>query len=311
MPKITIAIPTYNRPKLLSRCLDKLLLTLGTNTRDFEILVGDDSALTENQMLLSDFQIKWGGACHYLKHSQPLGQQGNFNDLIAHANGQFIQFVHDDDFLLPGAGINLLKAVNNHGDRPEPLLFATVLVNLDEKVIRRERNRSGYLTPQKAVQALISKSSFVRFPAMVVPRSSYLAIGGFDPKDPIPDWPVWLRLAERYGLSVQPFMTNAYTIHEAAGTSKTFTVDYMLYLIGLLSSYQETADWNSFEMQKALGEFINRYVIAGCIRSIKNRDYPSLRLRYELFKNKNIMALPCPGRWILQKYFLGVASRLI
>ncbi len=311
MPIISVAIPTYKRPELLERCLAKLLIALDGDNSNFEVLVGDDSALPSNEALTGAFQNQWQGRCRYIPHATPYGQQGNFNDLIDSADGRFIQFVHDDDFLLPGAGRSILAVARQQMERPEPVLFATQLVNLDGSLRRKEgTRRKGYLSPEHAVRILLSKSSYIRFPAMLVPKESYLAVGSFQKSDVIPDWPVWLRLAAKYGISQQPSFTNAYTIHEAAGTSATFAIGFMLYLIDLLSSFQKSAQWTDREMDVALGRFLHRYILAGCIRSLEKRDFSAFKARYELFQHPMIAKLPCPPEWMPLKILAAGIARL-
>jgi glycosyltransferase involved in cell wall biosynthesis len=299
----TIAIPTYKRPALLQRCLDKLAGALGSAAQHFEVIVGDDSAMDVNERLVADFARRCAIECRYVAHAAPLGQQGNFNDLICRARGRYIQFVHDDDYLLAGAGASLVEALSRQGDRPEPVLFGSQIVNLDGSVRRTEGvGRSGYLPPKEAVRTLLANSSYVRFPAMVVPAESYKSVGLFNPEDLVPDWPVWLRLVARYGLAQQDSVTNAYTIHDGAASTSTFQPQFMKYLNQLLREYQSVAAWSDESMNRAAGEFLYRYILAGCLRAAKQRQWENLAIRAQVLTDLDVADLPCPARWLPLKW---------
>jgi hypothetical protein len=96
-PKVSVCIPVYNNAATLSRCLNSVLAQDGV---DFEVLVVDDDSSDGSAAIAMD-ALKPG---HRLVRNTPrLGLAGNHNRCLDLARGKYIQFVHADDWLLPGA----------------------------------------------------------------------------------------------------------------------------------------------------------------------------------------------------------------
>lgn len=110
--KVSVCIPTYNRPDLLDEAIQSCL----TQTRlPDQIIIGDDSKNDESMLLVKDIQEKNPGIdIRYLKHSPSLGQLANVNKLIDAATGDKFVLLHDDDLLLPPAIEIMLNCFEKH-----------------------------------------------------------------------------------------------------------------------------------------------------------------------------------------------------
>jgi glycosyltransferase involved in cell wall biosynthesis len=96
--KISIIIPTYNRPDLLIKCIKSCL---SQTLRPFEIIIGDDSINSDSTGLVE--QLIKENKCieiSYYKHWPAKGQIGNVNFLIHKVKGDYVTLIHDDDYLL-------------------------------------------------------------------------------------------------------------------------------------------------------------------------------------------------------------------
>ena len=86
--KLSVLIPTHNRPKLFIRCLNSVLNTL--DGLDFEVIVNNDSNdITE----MEDLRVKY----FYNKFNN-LTEIYKF--LSDNANGKFVYFLEDDDVMM-------------------------------------------------------------------------------------------------------------------------------------------------------------------------------------------------------------------
>jgi glycosyltransferase involved in cell wall biosynthesis len=81
--KISICVPTCNRPDLL---MESLASCLAQTHTDIEILVGDDSSDTRTQNLI-DTTYRYETRISYVKNEPPLGQADNIASLFARATG--------------------------------------------------------------------------------------------------------------------------------------------------------------------------------------------------------------------------------
>jgi glycosyltransferase involved in cell wall biosynthesis len=91
--KVSVIVPTDNRPALLSGALASIR-ALQAEDLTFEILVCDNSGLTENQSVAE----QWGAK--YIRVSQR-GASAARNAGLRAASGEFIAFLDDDDVWLP------------------------------------------------------------------------------------------------------------------------------------------------------------------------------------------------------------------
>jgi glycosyltransferase involved in cell wall biosynthesis len=305
---VSILVPTYQRPDMLARCLDKLKIALNRQSHCFELIVGDNSDLPENRQITESFSNSWAGSVQYLGDSSGRNMQENWNSLALNAEGNYLQYVHDDDYLLPNAGEHLLQVAKQHQYKPTPVKFAVSLVRLDESKIRIEGSSSiRNLSPSDAMRHMLSESSYVRFPSMFLPRTQLIDSGLFDAKARIQDWPTWLEIAKRHGIEERPELTAAYTIHLGAGTNRQFQPDYLSELITLLNQY--AAHFPSEEIPGLISKFAYKWIFAGSYRAWKNRDMESLRLRLEMMNHPLMTPYKCPLRWRGILTFLTIAAK--
>jgi glycosyltransferase involved in cell wall biosynthesis len=98
--KISICIPTFERPRFLAEALNSCI---EQDWRNYEILVGDDSRGKINEDVIAAFRRKSPGEIRHLHNAPSLGQAGNVNNLFQNARCSRLLLLHDDDLLTEGA----------------------------------------------------------------------------------------------------------------------------------------------------------------------------------------------------------------
>lgn len=107
-PSVSVLIPAF-RPGWLDVAVASALAQTHT---DLEILVSDDSAGTAVESVMA----KWvDPRVRYFRNPQRGEPGANRNHLIAQAEGQYLKFLFDDDFLLPRSVELLVQAVRESG----------------------------------------------------------------------------------------------------------------------------------------------------------------------------------------------------
>ncbi|MFM0204777.1 glycosyltransferase [Paraburkholderia fungorum] len=94
-PKVSICLPTCNRPELIVECIDSCLAQTYSN---LEIVIGDDSRDQRTQQLIAERYPNEPRIC-YAMNRPSLGQACNVASLFERASGDKILLIHDDDFL--------------------------------------------------------------------------------------------------------------------------------------------------------------------------------------------------------------------
>ncbi|HDV8364878.1 TPA: glycosyltransferase [Bacillus cereus] len=93
LPLVSVLIPTYNRPSYFEKALCSVLEQTYPN---IEIIVGDDSTNDETEKLLQKYLCDHSNII-YIKNRSTLGQFENALMLFNEANGEYINFLMDDD----------------------------------------------------------------------------------------------------------------------------------------------------------------------------------------------------------------------
>jgi glycosyltransferase involved in cell wall biosynthesis len=96
-PTVSVCIPMFNNAATITRCLDSVLSQEGV---DYEILVVDDDS-TDDGVDVVARALRQGD--RLIRNETRLGLVGNHNECLEKARGRYVQFVHADDWLLPGA----------------------------------------------------------------------------------------------------------------------------------------------------------------------------------------------------------------
>lgn len=107
-PTISVCVPMYNNSATIERCLRSILDQDGI---EFEIVVVDDDSSDDCAAIAATLLRP---ADRLVRNAPRLGLNGNHNKCIEAARGALIQFVHGDDWLLPGALRTLAPCFEDH-----------------------------------------------------------------------------------------------------------------------------------------------------------------------------------------------------
>lgn len=110
-PILTIAIPTYNRSQYLVRLLDSLKPQM-EEARDLfsiELLLSDNASTDHTPDVVEAFCRDAQFPCRKFRNQTNLGADGNILRCFTEAAGKYVWIIGDDDILLPGALLELLK----------------------------------------------------------------------------------------------------------------------------------------------------------------------------------------------------------
>jgi cellulose synthase/poly-beta-1,6-N-acetylglucosamine synthase-like glycosyltransferase len=106
-PPVSVCIPMYNNSATIERCLRSILDQGGV---EFEIVVVDDDSSDESAAVAATM-LRPGD--RLIRNASRVGLSQNHNKCLEHARGRCIQFVHGDDWLLPGALQSLARCFDD------------------------------------------------------------------------------------------------------------------------------------------------------------------------------------------------------
>lgn len=92
MPKVSIIIPTYNREKELSTCIDSLL---NQTYKDIEIIVINDGSKDNTDTLINSYKDK--RIKYYKRTNHGIGSSRNYG--LEKSTGDYVSFIDSDDYI--------------------------------------------------------------------------------------------------------------------------------------------------------------------------------------------------------------------
>ena len=120
-PSFSVVVPTFNRSEILPRALQSVLSQSYT---DFELLVVDDGSSDETETVAQSFTDP---RLRYVRQeNQGLSAARNFG--VAHAKGEWVTFLDDDDQALP----HWLELFAREGAAPDAGIVCCAFIAVDE-----------------------------------------------------------------------------------------------------------------------------------------------------------------------------------
>lgn len=218
MSRVTVVIPTYNRPAWLSEAMQSVLAQTYTDVR---LIVGDNASDDETGEVVNSFDDP---RIQYSRAEHNAGYIANFNRLIELANSEYVLILADDDLIYP----EYLEAALGLMDRfPTAGLVhsASDVIDADSKVTmcwKPLRSRAPLMLEgrDKALERLMISHWPLSFSSVMYRRSALLGAGGFLPEEePFGDLHLWMRIALNWDFGYIPRPLGALRGHPGTLTS--------------------------------------------------------------------------------------------
>jgi len=186
MAKVSVIIPTFNRPDLLPRSVESALCA----GSDVEVVVVDDASVDETARVCAKLK-----GIKYVRLDSNRGVAGARNAGLRFSSSEFVNFLDDDDLRLPhslDAQIDLLAAQPDAG-----MIYGRALYGNEQC----EPKGGSYpdQCPQGNVFWQLMQWNFVPCPTVVFRRACLYRVGLLDESAAgVDDWDLWVRIAELY-----------------------------------------------------------------------------------------------------------------
>lgn len=168
-PKVSVVIPTHNRPDLLPRAVRSVLQQ---TFQDLEIIVVDDSSDTSASEILESFSDQ---RIRVLRNENPKGAAAARNYGIKEASGVFVAFLDDDDEWLPEKLEKQIRLLDHNPETVAAFCGVRAISENGTFLYEHGAGRSGVVRP---LEETLSRP-FIWTSALVV-RSSALRKETFD-----------------------------------------------------------------------------------------------------------------------------------
>jgi glycosyltransferase involved in cell wall biosynthesis len=306
---LSICVPTRDRPELLMRNLRAVLGQIAPGDK-VEVLVSDNSEGAATAEAVSELN-RQGALIAYEQNVPPVSMYVNHNLLIERARGEYLLFVHDDDFLLEDGLQATLNSLSEHS--PDDVrVFGVRIVDLDGKPMKTERHRvRRRMEPRRALKALLSSSSYVRVPGLVVSAKGYAASGGFEAQAGAAiDFAMNARLFGAFGATTETAVISAYTVHPSATTTGMFNEDTLSRLNDVFKTVEGSGVLTPSEIEQCRSRHMHQFVLGGTYRSIRSGDNDSARRIMGLFESPEFETVSFSWKWLAVRLGFSVYLKL-
>lgn len=186
--RVSIIIPTYNRPDFL----DRLLSSIRQQTfQDFEIIIINDNSdnLGEYDKIISKYKNLYKDLIYVINDTNR-GAPYSRNIGIDKSKYELIALVDDDDEWLPNK-LEKQVEVFKHGSKNLGLVYTWTYVSSNDKLYEGIYNS----TLAGDVIKNILKECFIPSPSVMVKKEVIVNAGKFDEDMPsCQDWDMWTRI---------------------------------------------------------------------------------------------------------------------
>jgi glycosyltransferase involved in cell wall biosynthesis len=234
--KVSVCMPVYNGADYIS---DSIQSILDQTHKNFNLIVCDNCSTDNTEELVRSFQDP---RITYVQNNRNLGLVGNHNRCLELADGEYVHFLHHDDFMLPD---NLALKANILDEHPKVGLVHSDVSFIDESgehlnltkfEAKRDYIEDGIKAFEKYIlQMSVGASFFIG--AVLARRECYLKLGGFNPLLPnVNDSEMWLRILLFYDVACIGKPLVKYRLHNMM-TSTSINDHHGLNLPGLKEHY--------------------------------------------------------------------------
>lgn len=203
---VSIIIRTCGRPQVLAEALESVRAQTYPH---IEVVVVEDGGNLSEALLATDFQDL---CVRYQCTGERRGRCRAGNLGLEAARGKYVNFLDDDDLLLP-SHVETLAA------RMEETGHMAAYSIAEEHQVRKCRQGPGKGTVKRKLiryrqpysRLLLCYMNYIPIQSIMFRRSLYEELGGFDEGlDVLEDWDLWVRYSARYDFLYVPAVTSIY-----------------------------------------------------------------------------------------------------
>jgi glycosyltransferase involved in cell wall biosynthesis len=231
-PLISVLIPSYNHKAYIEQCIDSVF---AQNFKELEVIVIDDASTDGSQNKLE--QLAKIHPLHLMLNEKNRGQAVTLNEALQIARGEYFCVLASDDLFLPG---KLQKQIEKLKSNPDAKMCYTLKKKIDASgAVLHEDNLPG---PAGMVFEKLIFDNFICASSVMAHRETVIWMGGFQEGILIEDWDMWLRLCNRYPVTVVNEPLTAYRIH-GSNVSRERLLEMMDCSLAILKTWEKRPEY--------------------------------------------------------------------
>ncbi len=200
-PLVTVICLCYNHSRFVQ---DAIRSVLQQTYRPVQLIVVDDAS-TDNSVQLIQETLKDEPSIAILCLKENLGNCRAFNKGFELATGDFVIDLAADDVLMPNRIAEGLQSLSLHGEEYGVHFSDAELITEDGKHVGYHSDRFPHGSiPQGDIYLELIARYFINSPTMMMRRSVFEKLGGYDPSLAYEDFDFWIRSAREFKYCYTP-----------------------------------------------------------------------------------------------------------
>lgn len=218
-PLVSILIRTCQRPEALRNALESIRRQ---SYKNIQVVVVEDGEQTSNELLKNSFSD-----LNYIYEAtnEHIGRSAVGNRAMEIAEGEYYNFLDDDDELLPKHIEILVNALNGSEQ------MAAYSVAKEKQIIFIDKERNQYDVKKEMIRyrqpfnrLLLYKENYLPIQSVLFSRELYEKLGGFNTRlDFLEDWDLWVKYSILTDFIFVNEITSCYYVGYARKTKRIRT----------------------------------------------------------------------------------------
>lgn len=206
-PLVSVLVPAYNHALYVNKTIESII----NQTYGFEniqLLVIDDYSIDATGAILSELSKKHGFV--YFQNNGNKGVSHNLNKMLSASKGKYICFCASDDYLsLDGIEkqVNFLENNVHYG----MVYSLSQWIDAENNIIKTVRIKDY---PQGNIFNKLFYGNFIPSAAVMIKKTVFDDLGGFDESIPIEDYGMWLKISNKYEIGFLNEVISFYRKHQ-------------------------------------------------------------------------------------------------
>lgn len=249
MELVSIIIRTCGRPHILKEALESVR---NQTYKNIEVIVVEDGANSAQEMIksFSDLNVR------YTNTGEKKGRTVVGNLALSMATGDYLNFLDDDDLLLPEHIEVLINAI-----KKSKTMAAYSLAY--ESVVQYDANRKEYKEYKRWIRyqqpfnrTFLTFNNYIPIQSIMFSRKLYEELGGFDENmDYLEDWDLWVRYSTKTDFIYVEKTTSLYRVPKKK--KKRDTEMYQAYQHAINKFRKYNIELNYYEINKDVEYMLN------------------------------------------------------
>jgi glycosyltransferase involved in cell wall biosynthesis len=193
-PVVSVILTCFNHQGFLAQALEGVR---AQTYRPIQLIVTDDASTDGS----ADALERWLGAhwpdATFIRHRENAGVCRTLNDALPHATGEFVTITSADDWMEPDRLDRLVATFETAPDDVGLVYSGVRLVDGQGVEVALLHTEPGS-APSGWIYTQLLRLPVIPTPSVMVRRSVYEVVGGFNEDDVVEDYDMWLRVCRAF-----------------------------------------------------------------------------------------------------------------